>query len=299
MPTEDISARYAGIDLWPTGDAVQAMLEAQLAAAAAVQSQAAAIAKAADEAAARLGDLAGRLIYAGAGTSGRLAVQDGVELGPTFGWGGERTVFLLAGGAAAMMSSVEGAEDDAAAGDRAMREAAPAPCDVAVGVAASGSTPFTLAALGAAQAAGALTIGIANNPGAPLLQLAAHPILLDTGAEAVAGSTRMKAGTAQKIVLNLLSTAIMLRLGRVHGGRMIAMRVSNAKLHRRAAKMVREIARVTGPAAEAALRQAAGDIRLAVLIALGMTPPQAAMALSDAGGNLRAAMHAAGANSGN
>jgi N-acetylmuramic acid 6-phosphate etherase len=294
LPTEDFSSRYADIDLWPTEDAVKAMLEGQLAAAAAVQSQATAIAVAADEAAARLGDAAGRLIYVGAGTSGRLALQDGVELGPTYGWDNERTVYLLAGGTDALISSVEGAEDDAAAGEKAMREAAPAPCDVVVGVAASGSTPFTIAAVRTALEAHSMTIGMANNAGTPLLQIVAHPILLDTGAEVVAGSTRMKAGTAQKIALNLFSTATMLRLGRVYDGRMIAMSASNAKLRRRAAEMISEIAKVGTAAAEAALDRAGGDIRLAALIALGISPEQAVTALAEAGGNLRNAIRQVG-----
>ncbi len=288
MPTEDFNSRYAGLDLWPTEAAVQAMIEGQLEAAAAVQSQAAAIAQAAEAAAERLSDPAGRLIYAGAGTSGRLAVLDGVELGPTFGW--DRSVYLLAGGADALMSSVEGAEDDAAEGERAMRDASPARADVVIAVAASGSTPYTLAAIRAAQTGGALTIGLANNPGAPLLQLAAHPILLDTGGEVVAGSTRMKAGTAQKIALNLLSTAVMLRLGRVYAGRMVAMRVSNAKLRRRAVAMVAEIAGVGKNEAAAALALAQDDIRLAVLIACGRSPEQSGAALAAAGGNLRTIM---------
>ena len=290
MTTEDFSSRYADLDLWPTGEAVEAMIEGQLAATAAVRSQAAAIAKAADDAAARLSNPAGRLIYAGAGTSGRLAVQDGVELGPTFGWESDRTVYLLAGGKDALMTSVEGAEDDAATGERAMREAAPGPCDVVIGVAASGSTPYTLAAVRAAAEGGALTIGIANNAGAPLLQCAVHPILLDTGAEIIAGSTRMKAGTAQKIALNLLSSAVMLRLGRVYDGRMIAMRVSNAKLRRRAVDMIRDIARVGQAAAAGALDQADNDIGLAVMIALGNAPESALAALTAAGGNLRLAL---------
>ena len=290
LPTEEFSPRFADLDLWPTADAVQAMLDGQLEAAAAVQSQASAIASAAEAAAARLGDLGGRLIYVGAGTSGRLAVQDGVELGPTFGWDKARTVYLIAGGQEALMSSVEGAEDDAAAGERAMRETAPAACDVVIGVAASGSTPYTLAAIRAAREAGALTIGMANNSGAPLLQVAGHPILLDTGAEVLAGSTRMKAGTAQKIALNAFSTAVMLRLGRVYEGRMVGMRVSNAKLRRRAVDMIVEIARVEHAAASAALEAADGDIPIAVLIALGHAPERAVIALAAAGGNLRAAL---------
>ncbi len=244
LTTEGIDPRYADLDLWTADDAVQAMLEGHMAAAAAVQMQTAAIARAASEAAARLGDSAGRLIYVGAGTSGRIAVQDGVELGPTFGWPEARLAWLLAGGKAALATSVEGAEDDAAAGEAAMRALMPGPADVIIAVAASGRTPFTLAAIEAARSSRALTVGIANNPQTPLLAASAHPILLETGAEAIAGSTRMKAGTAQKIALNLLSTATMLRLGKVYRGLMVDMRVSNSKLRRRAVAMVGEIAGV-------------------------------------------------------
>jgi len=290
VSTEKISARYAGLDLWPTGDAVLAMAEGQLAAAAAAQSQAGAIADAAEAAAARLRDGRGRLIYIGAGTSGRVAVQDGVELGPTYSWDRERVVYALAGGMEALLSSVEGAEDDEAAGADVIRRLAPTPSDVAIGVAASGRTPYTLAALRAAAEGGALTIGLASNAATPLLEAAAHPILLDTGPEIVAGSTRMKAGTAQKIALNLLSTAVMLRLGRVYDGLMVDMRLSNRKLGHRAVAMVGRIAGVGPQAAEQALAQSDGRIKLASLIAMGAGPEQAAEALRDAGDDLREAI---------
>ncbi len=290
LSTESISARYADLDLWPTVDAVAAMLDAQREAVDAVGSQTGAIARAAEEAAARLADPKGRLIYIGAGTSGRLAVQDGVELGPTYDWAEARTAYLLAGGAAAVMASVEGAEDNIAAGEQAMAGAAPGAGDVVIAVSASGTTPFTVAAARAGAAAGALTIGIASNAGSPLLTLVAQPIVLDTGAEVIAGSTRMKAGTAQKIALNLLSTAVMLRLGRVYNGLMVNMRLSNDKLRRRAIEMVGEIAGVEKAAAAAALEQAGGDIRLAALIALGRTREEGASALDAAAGNLRVAI---------
>ena len=289
MSTELISARYAGLDLWPTHDAVQAMLEGQLAAAAAIQSQAGAVAAAAEAAAARLRG-GGRLVYIGAGTSGRLAVLDGVELGPTYDWGEDRTVYLLAGGMEAMLTSVEGAEDGEAAAADDVERAALTPSDVAIGVAASGRTPYTVAAIRAARAAGALTIGIASNAGTPLLDAAEHPVLIETGPEIVAGSTRMKAGTAQKIVLNLLSTATMLRLGRIHDGLMVDMRLSNRKLRGRAAHMVSQIAGVGSEAAEVALERSGGRIKHAVLIALGLDPAQARHALDEAGGNLRDAL---------
>lgn len=290
MSTESVSSRYADLDLWPTRDAVQAMLEGQLAAAAAAQSQAEVIAAAADDAAARLLNLKGRLIYVGAGTSGRIAVQDGVELGPTFGWDGERVVYLMAGGMGALLSSVEGAEDDAAAGEDEIRNAAPTPHDVVVAVAASGRTAYTVAAVRTAAAAGALTIGIASNAGTPLLVSVNHPIFLDTGAEIVAGSTRMKAGTAQKIALNLFSTAVMLRLGRVYKGLMVDMRVSNQKLRGRAVEMICDISGVEKEIAEAALARANADIKLAILIALGADPERGAALLQASRGNLRIAL---------
>ena len=290
MSTESISARFADLDLWPTRDAVLAMLEGHLEAAAVVQSQADAIARAAEDAAARLGDSNGRLIYVGAGTSGRIAAIDGVELGPTFDWSEARVAYLLAGGRDALLSSIEGAEDDASSGEAAMRDLAPVFSDVVIGVAASGRTPYTVAAVRAAAAAGALTIGLASNAGTPLLEAVAHPILLDTGAEIVAGSTRMKAGTAQKIALNTLSTAVMLRLGRVYNGLMINMRLTNRKLQARALEMICEVARVEESTARDALEKAHGDIKLAALIALGGTPQQSAAALEAAGGNLRTAI---------
>ncbi|HYC05649.1 MAG TPA: N-acetylmuramic acid 6-phosphate etherase [Azospirillaceae bacterium] len=288
MSTESFSARYLDLDTWPAADMVDAMLEGQFAAVAAVRAQSAALATAAEAAAGRLGD-SGRLVYAGAGTSGRLAVQDGVELGPTFGWARERLVFALAGGMAALAASAEDAEDDAGAGAAAMRDAGLGAGDVVIALAASGVTPYTVAAITEARRLGALTIGMANNPGTPLLLAAEHAICLETGGEVVAGSTRMKAGTAQKVALNVLSTAIMVRLGRVHRGLMVDMRVTNAKLRARGARMVAELAGSSPEAAAAAL-DLAGGIKPAVLLALGLSAPEAEALLEASGGNLRRAL---------
>jgi len=292
MGTEDASRSYAGLDLWPTTDVVAAMCEGQLDAAAAVQSQVEAIARAADEAAERLQHPSGRLVYVGAGTSGRLAVLDGVELEPTFGWSRDRMIFGIAGGLDALAGSVEGAEDDEDSAHALVRSADLDRNDVVIGVAASGTTPFTVAAVREASAAGALTVGIASNANTPLLLAAKHPIFLDTGTELVAGSTRMKAGTAQKIALNLLSTAIMVRLGRVHDGLMVDMRVSNRKLRTRAIGIVAEIAEVDREAAEGALDVAQNNIKLASLIAAGASPEKAGELLAVSGNNLRAALAA-------
>jgi len=229
---------------------------------------------------------AGRLVYAGAGTSGRLAVQDGVELTPTYNWPSDRLVFLVAGGTGALMRSVEGAEDNVDVARAEVAEAEVGANDVLIAVAASGRTPYAVAALEAARARGALTIAIANNPGTPLLAAADHPIVADTGAEIVAGSTRMKAGTAQKAALNMLSTAIMLRCGLVHRGLMVNMRISNEKLAQRARRMVATLAGIDEARAEDALELADKDLRRAVLIARGLTPQDAADRLARANGDL-------------
>ena len=175
----------------------------------------------------------GRLIYAGAGTSARIAVQDGSELLPTFNWPSSRVAYLIAGGPEALLRPVEGAEDSPAAAKEAVAALNITKGDILIGVAASGTTPYSIAALKAGKAAGALTIGIANNAQSPLVAKADYGITLLTGAESVAGSTRMKAGTAQKICLNLISTLVMVRLGRVKQGVMASMRPTNAKLRQR------------------------------------------------------------------
>jgi len=201
MLTEQISPRYIDLDSWSAEEMIAAMYEGQLAAAAAVRPALADIARAVDAAVPAL-QRGGRIVYVGAGTSGRIGVQDGTELPPTFDWPSDRLVFAMAGGLCALVQSVEGAEDDEAEGARAVTNAKVGANDVVIGIAASGTTPYTVGALRAATKAGAVTIAIAKNPRAPLLEAARHPILVVTGTEVIAGSTRMKAGTAQKIVLN-------------------------------------------------------------------------------------------------
>lgn len=295
MRTERMSQRFADLDAWPTSDAVMAMFEGQLSAAAAINSQVDALAQAAEEAAGRLRESSGRMVYIGAGTSGRLAVLDGVELGPTFGWAPERLLYGIAGGMDALTRSIENAEDDAESGRDFAASARLNRSDVVIGVSASGSTPFTVAAVREASSASALTIAIASNADSPLLLAAEHPILLDTGPELVSGSTRMKAGTAQKVALSLLSTAVMLRLGRVYKGLMVDMRASNQKLRSRAISTVAEIGGVDSPAAQSALDRAGGDIKLASLVAMGMDVENARNCLAACGDNLRVAIDSCGA----
>jgi N-acetylmuramic acid 6-phosphate etherase len=290
--TENQNPRFIDIDTWPTVDAVEAMLDGQIEAVEAIKSQTAAIAQAADAAAARLKFGGGRLVYVGAGTSGRIAVQDGVELGPTFNWPEARLLYLMAGGMSALAQSAEGAEDDANGARTLIAQHQVGGNDVVVGIAASGRTPFTISAIEAACAAGALTISIANNPDTPLLTAAEHAICAATGAEIIAGSTRMKAGTAQKTIANLLSTAIMLGLGRVYKGLMVDMVISNDKLLRRAHGIVEALTYCSEGDAIAAVATADNDIKKAVLIAMGQDLEQAEALLADNDGLLRKAIEA-------
>ncbi len=290
--TEFRDPRYRDLDRWPLSDAIDAMLDGQIAAIIALKNQTAAIASAAEDAAQRLQSGGGRLAYAGAGTSGRIAVQDGVELGPTFGWPEDRLAYLIAGGMAALSHSAEGAEDDAGAARDAVGAAGIGSNDVLIGVAASGRTPFTISAVESARTAGALTISVANNPDSPLLHAADHAILAQSGSEILAGSTRMKAGSAQKAVLNLLSTAIMLKLGRVYDGMMVDMVISNAKLLQRGRDMVSTITNCNAESAASALKLADNDIKLAVLIAMGNTKDDATHMLLTHHGILRRALEA-------
>lgn len=294
LNTEHSLQRYHDAELWPAEEALAAMLDSQAGAIAAVRGAIPALALAVQAAAARLvagGRFGtdGRLVYAGAGASGRLAVQDGVELHPTFGWPHARLAYLVAGGDAALVRSVEGAEDDAAAGRTAAEALRLRPADVVVAVAASGRTPFTVAVQQAAHDAGALTVALAGNPGSPLLLAADHPLALPTGAEFLAGSTRLAAGTAQKIALNLFSTRLMTELGRVYHGLMVHVVASNEKLVQRAQGIVAALTGADPETAAHAYEVADRDIPLAVLMLDGHSRTVAQGKLDAAGGNLRRA----------
>lgn len=287
--TEHAAARFAGIEDWPTADLASALLETQLAAVSAAAGAQAALAQAIDAAAERL-TKGGRLIYLGAGTSGRLAVLDAAELPPTFNWPPERAIALMAGGPGAVVNAVEGAEDSVTEAPAALKALNLGPLDVVIGVAASGRTPYVRAGLAAAKAIGALTLSITNAPEAPLATEADIALTAATGAEIIAGSTRMKAGTAQKVLLNCLSTGIMIRLGFVYRGRMIEMRPTNVKLHARAVAMIADLTGESLEAAEKALK-AGGDIKTAVAMLMLTLDAEAATArLTATGGKLSAAL---------
>src|ERR1700754_1343705 len=286
MATEEVDPRFADLDAWSLTSAMEAMWEGQLAAVAAIGHALPAITAATEAAKAALGDR-GRIVYVGAGTSGRVAVRAGAELTPTFAWPKERVRFIVAGGDSAFVTSIEGAEDDVDDAVMQIDEARLTPHDVVIAVAASGTTPFTVAALEHAGSSGAVTVGVANNPGTALQAAARYPVLIETGRELIAGSTRMKAGTAQKIALNLISSGIMLRLGRVYRGMMVNMQPTNAKLKRRAEAMVMQIAQCDPSHAACALDQAEGDIKTAVLLALGVAKADANSMLKSCDGNFR------------
>jgi N-acetylmuramic acid 6-phosphate etherase len=233
----------------------------------------------------------GRLIYAGAGTSGRLGVLDSVELNPTFSWPHGRAVALLAGGADAMFVAVEGAEDDLEQGAADLRSVNVGPDDVVLLLAASGFTPYVLGALRAAREAGALTIGFSNNADAPVADEAEIGITLDTGSEVISGSTRLKAGTSQKIALNTFSSALMVRLNKVYGNLMVDFRATNAKLVRRAIRLTAFASGADEAAAQAVLEQCGYHVKTAIVALKKQTSVEQAQALLEAAhGSVRAAI---------
>ena len=228
----------------------------------------------------------GRVVLFGAGTSGRLAMLDAAELGPTFGVPPERYLARMAGGETAFLRAVEGAEDDREAGAAAAADLVAQ--DVAFGIAASGRTPWVVGALTGARACAAATIALACVPEPALAAYADVSIVVDTGPEAIAGSTRMKAGTAQKLVLNAFSTALMVRLGKVYGNLMVDLRATNAKLRRRATRLVEEAAGVDSRVAEEALIAAAWEVKVAIAaLRLGESASDARARLDGADGRLR------------
>ena len=278
------------LDEYDTLALVTTLIEDQANAVRAARAMAPGIAQAVTAAVPRL-EAGGRLVYVGAGTSGRQGLLDSVELPPTFSWPPERAVAVLAGGPGAVQRAVEGAEDDAERGAADMAAIGVAPTDVVLLIAASGSTPYVMGALAAARAAGALTIGIANNAGMPLAREAEIGIELETGREVISGSTRLKAGTAQKIALNTLSSAVMVRLHKVYGNLMVDMKASNAKLVRRAVRLTMLATGADESKAQSTLEACGYEIKVAIVAIHGKMGVEAARAgLAAADGSVRAAM---------
>lgn len=284
--TEAIDPHGAGLDRLASAELVERIVGSQADAVDAVRAQEIVIAEIVDAIAARL-RAGGRLHYVGAGTSGRLGVLDASEMPPTFGTPPELVCAHIAGGSPALVSAVEGAEDDGDAGARAMRDHVQAG-DAVIGISASGSASYVVEAIHAARALGAYTVGIVNTDQSRLGSAVERVVVLRTGAEVIAGSTRLKAGTAQKIALNAISTAVMVRLGKVYDNLMVDVVATNRKLRDRALRLVRRLTQLDEPRAAALLEAAEGRVKVAVVMARrDVTAEQARKLLIDASGNLR------------
>jgi N-acetylmuramic acid 6-phosphate etherase len=290
LKTESPSPQHAQLDQYSVEALVDALVDDQALAVGAVQAAAASIAAAVEAMTPRIA-AGGRLIYVGAGTSGRLGILDSVELFPTFSWPHERAVALLAGGLGAMFEAVEGAEDDRHKGASDLRLLYPSYNDMVLLIAASGTTPYVLGALQAAHMVGALTVGITNNTGTPLAAGADIAIVIDTGPEVISGSTRLKAGTAQKIVLNTLSSALMVRLHKVYGNLMVDMQATNAKLIERAISLTMHATGADAHTARGVLEQCQFQVKTAIVALLKQQTVEQAQALLDAAdGDVRTAL---------
>ena len=290
LGTEARDAGAADLDLRSTAELVELMNAEDATVAAAVGAASRAVAALVDDVAARLA-LGGRLLYVGAGTSGRLAALDAAECEATFSVEPGRVTALVAGESASSMLEQEAAEDDAAAGRADVERLGPGPADAVVGISASGRSPYVLAAVAAARDRGALTGCVVCVEGSELAAVAEREVCVPVGPEILSGSTRLKAGTAQKLVLNMISTISMIRLGKTFGNLMVDLVPSNEKLRARARSIVREAASVSTEEADEALAAAGGDVKAAVVSLLtGLEPDEARRRLADAGGVVRTAV---------
>lgn len=291
--TESVNPAYERVDTMSVAELADVMNQADATVAGAVRKALPSVV-AAIEAAAQHMQAGGRLVYVGAGTAGRIGVVDASECPPTFSTPPEQVFAIMAGGPNAIVRPTEGAEDDGDAGARAVDEAVVGPLDTVVGIASSGRTPYVLAAVERARALGALTIGLSCNTGTRLSAVAELAIEIELGPEVISGSTRLKAGTAQKMVLNMLSTIVMVRLGKTHGNLMVDLKATNHKLRERAIRMVELIAKVPRQTAADALEAVDFDVKLASLMLIASTDRDtAATRLELAGGRLRNALELA------
>ncbi len=288
--TESVNPNTIDIDTLPTRDLVQRINDEDKQVAWAIEAELPQIAAAIDAIAERM-RRGGRLIYAGAGTSGRLGVLDASEMPPTYSVPRGRVIGLIAGGLSALTNSIEGAEDDPAQGAADLRALQPTGDDTLVGLAASGSTPYVLGALAEARTSGMLTISIACNRPASIhdaVDIAIAPLV---GPEVISGSTRMKAGSAQKMVLNMISTSVMIRLGKTYGNLMVDVQASNAKLKVRARRIVAQATGLDLAAAAALLDRCDGEVKTAIVAAQAQIgPSEARNRLAQAGGVVRRAL---------
>ncbi|MEV0261547.1 N-acetylmuramic acid 6-phosphate etherase [Streptomyces sp. NPDC050617] len=292
LATEAFRPDLAEIDRLPTLDIAKIMNGEDATVPTAVAAELPRIAAAIDATAARM-RRGGRLVYAGAGTAGRLGILDASECPPTFNTDPTEVVGLIAGGPSAMVTAVEGAEDSKELAAADLDALALTAEDTVVGVSASGRTPYAIGAVEHARRAGALTIGLSCNPDSALAAAAEHGIEVVVGPELLTGSTRLKAGTAQKLVLNMLSTITMIRLGKTYGNLMVDVRASNEKLRARSRRIVALATGAADAEIETALAATGGEVKNAILCILGgVDGPTAARLLAESGGHLRAALHA-------
>lgn len=290
LVSEGRNPRTMGIDLMSTADILQTINAEDHVVPDAVGKTLPQVAQAVDAIVAAFGT-GGRLVYIGAGTSGRLGVLDASECPPTFGVPPEMVVGLIAGGPKAIISAVEGAEDSVEGGAADLRNIALTDRDVVVGIAVSGRTPYVIGALNYAKALGCVTVGLTCNPESAIAGMADISIAPLVGAEVVTGSTRLKSGTAQKLVLNMLTTASMIRIGKTYQNLMVDLRTSNEKLLARAVRIVMQATDCAAADAEAALERTGSDVKLAILTILtGQSVDDARAALNGAGGFLRRAL---------
>lgn len=292
--TEQSNPKTATIDTLSSTEIVTLINEQDTRVAQAVRQVLGQIARAVDITVERLRQ-GGHLCYFGAGTSGRLGVLDASEMPPTFGVPRDLVQGHIAGGDSALRNAIEGAEDSQEAGAQAVRDAQITEADVVVGIAASGRTPWVLGVIAKAQECQAVTIGVTCNPDAPLVRLVDIPIVPVVGPEVIAGSSRMKGGTAQKMVLNMLSTATMIRLGKVYGNLMVDVRPTNAKLRHRAVRILQQAAGVDRETAQAALDATGYEVKPALVMLLaGVDADQARRRLAQANGFVRLAVDQTG-----
>ena len=288
--TEERNPRTRGLDRKSTREILRVLNAEDARVALAVRRELPKIARAVDTIVKSIRS-GGRLFYVGAGTSGRLAVLDAAECPPTFGTSPKMVQAIIAGGSRAVTGAVEGAEDSAKNGARDLRKAGVKRGDVVVGLAASGTTPYVIGAMQSARKHGAVTVGVTSNSRSPLARAVNIAIVPDTGPEAISGSTRLKAGTAQKMVLNLLSTASMVRLGRGYENWMVYVALTNQKLRQRGARILQEASEATVSAIEQVMSQSQHDLPVAlVMLKTGANAREARQRLQKSGGHVRQAL---------
>lgn len=293
LATEASDPRFAELDKMSVAQLAEAMNEADASVPVAVRAALPAIVPAIEAAAARMA-AGGRLVYVGAGTPGRIGVLDASECPPTFNTPPELVFAIMAGGPSAIVTPIEGAEDDADAGAAAIDTAGIGPLDTVIGIASSGRTPYVVAAIQRARALGALTVGLSCNAGTPLSDAAEFPIEVIVGPEMLTGSTRLKSGTAQKLVLNMFSTIVMVQQGKTFGSLMVDLKPTNFKLRERAVRMVAEIADVPRASAEATLDANGYEVKTSILMLVhGLDRADADARLAASGGKLRPALEGA------